>query len=119
MKYPDDANGDALRRMEEGGDDLTRPRDIEFAVVFPDENTATQFAHHVCRFGFAASPELTGTDEDFPWDVIVVKHMIPSHGEIGAFEDWLQCVADTFGGQNDGWGCLSSGPDLKFPPSGR
>lgn len=73
MTYPDDANGDVLRRMEEGGDDLTRPRDIKFALAFPDENTARQFAHRVCMLGFAASPELTGTDEDFPWDVIAHK----------------------------------------------
>ena len=110
MKYPDDANGDALRRMEEAGDDLTRPRDIEFTVVFPNETTAKQFADHVSNLGYAASAELTGTIEDFPWDVIVVKHMVPTHEEIAAFEDWLQRVANTFGGQNDGWCCLSSGP---------
>ena len=119
MKYPDDANGDAFRRMELQGDDLTRPRDVEFTVVFPNENTAKQFADHVCALGYAASAELTGTVEDFPWDVIVVKHMVPSHEEIGAFEDWLQRVAKTFGGQNDGWGCLSSAPDLKTSPKGR
>ena len=35
MKCPDDANGDALRRIEAAGDDLTHPRGIEFTVVFP------------------------------------------------------------------------------------
>lgn len=110
MKYPDDANGDALRRMEEAGDDLTRPRDVEFTVVFPNENKAKQFADHVSALGYAASAELTGTVADFPWDVIVVKHMVPSHKEIGAIEDSLQHAADIFGGRNDGWGCLSPSP---------
>jgi hypothetical protein len=119
MKYPDDANGDALRRMEAKGDDLSRPRDIEFTVVFPNENTAKQFADHVCSLGCAASAELTGTVEDCPWDVIVAKRMVPSHEEICAFENWLQDVADTFGGHNDGWGCLSSARGLKSPPTER
>jgi hypothetical protein len=117
MNYPDDANGDALRRMEEAGDDLTRPRNIEFTVVFPNENTAQQFADHVCAHGYAASAENTGTVEAFPWDVIVVKHMVPSHDEIGAVEDSLRRMADTFGGRNDGWGCLSCASEL--PPEGR
>jgi hypothetical protein len=108
MKYPDDANGDALRRMEAEGDDLTRPRNLEFTVVFSNENTAMQFANHFRALGFAVSAELAGTVPDFPWDVVVVKHMVPSHEEIGAFEDSLQKVADAFGGHNDGWGCFSA-----------
>lgn len=107
MKYPNDANGDALRRMEAGGDDLSRPRDIEFTVIFPSENTAKQFVNYIMALGYAASAELSGTVETLPWDVVVVKHMIPSHQEIGAFEDLLQRVAHDFGGQNDGWGCFS------------
>jgi Regulator of ribonuclease activity B len=44
MVYPDDANGDALRRMAAQGDDLTRPRNVDFTVVFVDESSAEQFA---------------------------------------------------------------------------
>ncbi|HLJ25434.1 MAG TPA: ribonuclease E inhibitor RraB [Candidatus Angelobacter sp.] len=36
MIYPNDSNGDALRRMEAQGDDLTIPRDIDFTVAFAD-----------------------------------------------------------------------------------
>lgn len=119
MKYPDDANGDALRRMEAQGDDLTRLRDIEFTVAFPNESAATQFADHICTLGCSALAELTETVEGFPWDVIVVKQMIPSHEEIGAFETSLKRMADTYGGHNDGWGCLSSTLDRKSPPTRR
>ena len=104
MPHPPDANGDVLRRMESHGDDLSRPRDIEFTVVFPDENSAQQFANHFRALGYKVSAELSNTG--FPWDVVVVKHMAASHQEIGAFEDELQRVADNFGGHNDGWGCL-------------
>jgi hypothetical protein len=108
MKYPDDANGDALRRMEARGDDLARPRDLEFTVVFPNENAARQFADHFSSLGYAVSVELSETVENSPWDVVVVKHMAPLHEGIGAFENSLETVALTFGGHNDGWGCFSS-----------
>jgi hypothetical protein len=37
MIYPNDANGDSLRRMEAEGDDLSRPRNINFTVVFSNK----------------------------------------------------------------------------------
>ena len=89
------------------GDDLSHPRNIEFTVVFPDENTALQFADHFRALGLAVSVERSGTAQDFPWDVIVVKNMVPSYEGIGAFEVSLQQAAETLGGHNDGWGMFS------------
>ena len=105
--YPNDANGDVLRRMEARGDDLARPRNIDFTVVFANESSAEQFAQHFRALGHKVSVEFTGTDEDFPWDVVVVQHMAPSYDGISNFEDLLQSVADGWGGHNDGWGCYS------------
>jgi hypothetical protein len=111
MKYPDAANGYVLRRMEAQGDDLSSPRNVEFTVVFPHENAARQFADHFSTLGYAVSTELTETVENFPWDVVVVKHMTPSHEEIGAFENSLDSVAATLGDTvMDGGAC---------PPLGR
>ena len=107
MVFPNDANGDALRRMEAEGDDLTRPRNIDFDVVFPDGNSAEQFAKHFRALGHEVSVEAAGTRRDFPWDVVVVKRMVPSHEGITGFEDLLQSAADRWGGHNDGWGCFS------------
>ena len=118
MEYPDDPNGDVLRRMQAHGDDLTRPRDVEFTLVFPDQNAAKKFAEHCSTLGYAASVELTETVEDFPWDVVVIKHMIPSHNEIGTFEDSLQRAALNLGGRNDGWVCLSQPETTSSPPQG-
>jgi Regulator of ribonuclease activity B len=108
--YPNDANGDALRRMHEAGDDLTQPRNIDFTVVFANADAATKFAHQFRANGYTASVEFTGTVEELPWDVVVVKYMIPTYEEITAFEDSLQHVASSLGGHNDAWGCLSAPP---------
>ena len=107
MTYPNDGTGDALRRLQSQGDDLSRPRKIDFTVVFADANSAEQFAEHFRRLGHDASVDLTETDRDFPWDVIVVQHMVPAYDGIASFERLLQSVADAWGGHNDGWGCFS------------
>jgi glycerate-2-kinase len=107
MFFPDDANGDALRRMEAEGDDLTRPRNIDFAVGFADQSSAERFAEHFRKLGHEVSVEKAGTDQSHQWDVIVAKHMVPSHEGITGFESLLQSIADRWGGQNDGWGCFS------------
>jgi hypothetical protein len=98
MIYPNDANGDTLRRMEAQGDDLTRPRDIEFSVAFPDESSAEQFAAHFRALGHEVSVQAGEVDQDFPWDVIVVQHMAPSYDGVTNFETLLQSVAGTWGG---------------------
>lgn len=107
MIYPNDANGEALRRMEAQGDDLTRPRDIDFTVAFADANSAEQFAEHFRGLGHKVSVEPTEADPDFPWDAVVVQHIVPSYDGITNFEKLLQSIADGWGGHNDGWGCFS------------
>jgi hypothetical protein len=106
MTYPNDANGDALRHMEAQGDDLTRPRNIDFTVAFADASSAEQFAEHLRASGHLVSVEHTETNQDFPWDVVVVQYMVPSYEGITNFENLLQAVADGWGGCNDGWGCF-------------
>ncbi|HKF24122.1 MAG TPA: ribonuclease E inhibitor RraB [Candidatus Angelobacter sp.] len=110
MPYPNDVNGDALRRMEAQGDDLTRPRNIDFTVVFADANSAQEFAQHFRGLGHEVSVEGTEPGQDFPWEAVVVQHMVPSYDGIITFENLLQSVADTWGGHNDGWGCFSEPP---------
>jgi hypothetical protein len=105
--YPDDDNGDVLRRLEEQGDDLTKARNIDFSVVFPLESAAQDFARDLRELGFEASVYFAEEMKEFPWNVNVVRHMMPSHQEIGDFEDLLQGVAEPLGGHNDGWGCFS------------
>src|SRR5215831_17730817 len=106
MIYPNDVNGDALRRIEAQGDDLTKPRNIDFTVAFADANSAEQFAQHFRTLGHKVSVEVAEV-QDFPQEVVVVEHMVPSYDEITSFENLLQSVADDWGGHNDGWGCLS------------
>ena len=107
MDYPNDDNGDVLRRLEANGDDLSLPRDIDFVVVFSDKDSADAFARKIRHLGYRVSSELSETAAKLPWDVRVVKHISPSHREITEFEELLEDQAAPLGGRNDGWGCIS------------
>lgn len=107
MTVGSEDNEDVLRRMRANGDDLSRPRNVDFSVVFPTENAAERFAEHFRMLGYAVSVELSECVEELPWDATVVKHMALSSAEITRFELALQEVATPLSGRNDGWGCFS------------
>src|SRR5262249_18383418 len=105
--FPNDENGRVLSRMQESGDDLSRPRDIEFTVIFPSQILANRFADHFRRLQYRTSIEQSRTVPELPWDVVVVRNMIPAYHEISEFEEILGTAAIPFSGRNDGWGCLT------------
>jgi hypothetical protein len=105
--FPDDENGDVLRRLQKNGDNLTMPRDVDFSVVFATEESAQKFAEYFVRCAYKVSVTNSNCVPDLPWDVVVTKHMVPSHNEITEAEETLQDIAEGLGGRNDGWGCIS------------
>src|SRR4051812_48205678 len=94
--FPNDDNGDVLQG---NGDDLTKPRDIDFTVVFPSQLLAEEFAGQFRQMGHRVSVRETKCVAELPWDAIVVNHMLPSHNEISDFESTLETLASTLGGE--------------------
>ena len=104
MQFPDDENGDVLRRMHEGGDALTKARMIDFCFAFPSRDPAIQFASIVSEKEYEAC--ISFYEERDMWQVIIKKHMIPSHTAISEIEVDLSSRAQGAGGEPDGWGCM-------------
>jgi len=104
--FPDDENGDVLRQMQANGDDLSKARGIDFTVVFPREESANEFQEYFSALGYTTTLENTACVEDMPWDVVVVKEMVPTHSAITSFELELEEIALPLDGRNDGWGCF-------------
>ena len=104
--FPDDENGDVLRRMQSNGDDLSKPRDIEFTVVLPTFEAADRFMRSFRNQALVVEAEESGCVAELPWDVRITKHMLPEHADITAFENELEAVVTPLGGRNDGWGCF-------------
>jgi hypothetical protein len=107
VDFPDDENGIVLRRMAENGDNLAIGRAIDFAVAMPTEAQATQFAEAFSSQGYAVQIGFAETVAELPWDVIVVKVMVPTHRSITRFEAELARAAAPLGGRTDGWGCFA------------
>jgi hypothetical protein len=103
-------NRDVILRMAKSGDDLSKPRDIDFSAVFPNRSSADEFAAWFNKLGCRTSRKETRVAPDLPWDITVVKHMLPVCEAITEFELLLQVKASPLGGRNDGWGCFEQKP---------
>jgi hypothetical protein len=81
-EFPDDENGAVLKGMHDGGDDLSRPRQIDFTVVFPGELQAQEFAGVFRRRSFEVSLKRSDVVPELPWDVTISSVMVPDHQAI-------------------------------------
>ena len=102
MIFPDDENGDVLRQMQEGGDDLSKPRRVDFCFAFPERIQALEFAAIVDEREFEVC--ISYYEEREMWQTIVQHVMTPTHVAITRLEDDLTRRAQSVGGEPDGWG---------------
>jgi hypothetical protein len=83
--FPDDADGDALRRVAERSD-MSKPMDIDFAVDVPDQARGEAMAQLASRRGYATTVE---RDASGPrWE--------------------LDELSEPLGGRSDGWGTFGN-----------
>ncbi len=97
-------NAAVLARMAEDGDDLTQPREIEFAHRFGDRRAAEAFCTWAIQQGYAATVE---GREDASTDVIVRHRMAPHLQHLTDLERTLAAAARDHEGEPDGWGCFT------------
>jgi Regulator of ribonuclease activity B len=74
-KFPPDENGDALRNMQESGDDLSKSRDIDFSILFQNGGSAKSFCEIAAARGWKVC--ISAADGGI-WDVTVTSNMV--HG---------------------------------------
>jgi hypothetical protein len=109
-QFPDDENGDVLRRMAAAGVDLVSPRVLDFEHCFPDEQSARRFYDAVSGTVLEARLIRPDPAEGTGWEVQCRQRMTPTHAAITETETRLATVANRFGGYPDGWGSMSN-PD--------
>ena len=93
--------------MRRDGDELSKPRAIDFAVIFPGEEKASEFANHFETLGYIVEKNPVDDRAEYPWDVHVATVMAPTFDGIRNFESTLDAIAQPLGGRNDGWGCFA------------
>lgn len=101
-----DENAGVLRDMAAAGDDLGKPRPMDFNHLFPTRDGAIAFARHVDAEGF--TPVVRPYDKPgFPFDVTVTTEpVIPTCDYITTTEQRLAAIAAQYQGRADGWGCM-------------
>ena len=103
--FPNDTNGAVLRRMFDGGDDLSKPRTLDFCFIFSERQLALAFAELVNEREFEVCISYYEARE--MWEAKVRRHMIPTHRDITALESELAARAASVRGKADGWGCMA------------
>jgi hypothetical protein len=90
--------------MQEQGDDLAAPRDIDFFLIFETRPQAEAFAGlatAVLQLPAVVAP-WEKTDK---WQVSLTRHMAPDHAQLSQLEKQFAALARQHGGEADGWGC--------------
>lgn len=111
--FPDDDNGDVLRQMHEDGDDLTELHDIEYSIAFSSQEQAERCAlyllHEEQKITLFADEEV----EPAEWIVTIFVNMEPEYADVVDLEEWFTKIAEKFGGEYDGRGCMTYVYDIE------
>lgn len=97
------SNRAVLFRLEENGDNLEIPREIDHTVVFKNRKKANDFSKIVEERGFTVGINSSGIFNK-TFDLLVQRIDPPSRLDPITFE--LQELAESLGGSYDGWGCM-------------
>ena len=106
-QFPDDDNGNVLWQMAEDGDDLTELHEIEFSISFQDQKNAEQCALYLLYQEQKVSLFQDDSVEPNEWVITIFVNMEPEYSDIVDLEQWFTKIAEQFGGEYDGWGCMA------------
>jgi hypothetical protein len=107
-QFPEDDNGEVLWQLRCEGDALTEPRELDFTVILPSEEAATEFAALCLRSGFKVEMEESEEhhEDGLDWNVTVYTCAVPTHADITALEQSLGEHAAPLGGRTSGWSSI-------------
>ncbi|WP_394848602.1 ribonuclease E inhibitor RraB [Pendulispora brunnea] len=105
MNFPDDADGNALRRIAEHSD-LSNPMTIDFMIDVPSERAGHDVARCASARGYSTRVEYD--EESERWTCYCTKSMLATYDAIVAAQTELGILSDEFGGCSDGWGTFGN-----------
>lgn len=109
MDYPNDADGDVLRRIAGNGSDMSKPMEVDFAVAAPDEDSARAVAEAAAKRGYRTN---VGRDDAGGWSCYCTRTMLATYDGVMAVQAELDGLGHPYGAHADGWGTFgnASGP---------
>ena len=111
MKIPQDADGDAMRRVLEHGSDPTSPMDIDFMIACPDVASADKIAPLAAASGY--SVRITVDEEDDSVTCYCTMKMLLDYDPLISCQSQLDSIGRQHGAYIDGWGTFGNFADGK------
>jgi len=105
MSFPNDVDGDALRRIAEHSD-MSLPMDIDFMVDIPNEESGKQIAHLASQRGYV--PAIEFDEESARWTCTCTKRILATYDGIMSAQRELDEISAPYGGRADGWGTFGN-----------
>lgn len=106
MDIPEDADGDAMRRVLASGSDPTLPMKVDFMIACPDVIAAGRIAELVDEMGYATAIKVY--DEDRSVTCYCTKDMMLLYEDLISSQEDLDAVARQHDGFIDGWGTFGN-----------
>jgi regulator of RNase E activity RraB len=111
MKIPNDADGDAMRRVLSHDADPSRPMDIDFMIACLDVATAERIAPLASSLGYTT--KITADEEDDSVTCYCMRNMLLDYDALISAQSELDAVAKLHDGYIDGWGTFGNTPETK------
>jgi Regulator of ribonuclease activity B len=102
MKFPKDADGDALHSLYKDGLDFKKQHSVDFFVAVPDKTTGEELSQVLKEEGFNCF--LEQDDETEEWACCFSKRMLLNYNELIQIQNKLNNLSKPHGGYSDGWG---------------
>jgi regulator of RNase E activity RraB len=88
-----------LRRL---GADVSKPREVEFFIYLPTEEGAYRVAAELQKEGYDVQVDPGAQGER--WLCFATKTIVPSLDEMNRISERFTSLAESYGGDYDGWG---------------
>jgi regulator of RNase E activity RraB len=107
IDYPNDADGDALRRIQTHGSDMSRPMLIDFHIRVPTKEQAEALASELRKIGYQSQVD-DSREFDLDWTCTASVTTLATYDVVIAIQNELEVISKPFGGEVDGWGTLGN-----------
>lgn len=106
-KYPNDADGDALRRIaKDKSTDLSRPMLVDIFVMSHNQASAEAVATEALHIGYDC--KVDKDDNEDTWTTTCSKTMLLTYDSIVAAQKQLDDLSAPHDARTDGWGTFGN-----------
>ncbi|SMO47604.1 ribonuclease E inhibitor RraB [Gracilimonas mengyeensis] len=104
MKRSENINQEVVNNITRFGGDLDEERPVDFFLYFPSEYAAVQVEVELINLRFYTEVRYDELTED--WGLFANKKMNVTTERLEDIGNWMEQLANKYGGQYDGWGTV-------------